>query len=225
MEHVDDEEQELVIGRTKLNDIELPNKEKPANSHLALNAIVGPDGEERKILRYNMPFGSFRAEEFGTYDIAYARSRLLRADAHQHVHRRSARKHRPHPRLLDGRHRDAVLVPTGELLDTSLGPDDESDVADGDSNAGEPAPDADSDSDSDSAEPMQWITWGISGVPPPWITQQTARPPPHRPHKQCHHADAADRPRGRQFAAVDEVAGGSRNVAAAWWRVARPRQR
>ena len=45
------EEQERVIGRTKLSDIELPDDVKPANSHVALNTIVDDDGEERQILR------------------------------------------------------------------------------------------------------------------------------------------------------------------------------
>ena len=71
------EEQELIIGRTKLNDIELPDDAKPANSHLALNVITGPDGEERQIMRFNMPFGRVGAAEFGTYYIAYARTSEL----------------------------------------------------------------------------------------------------------------------------------------------------
>jgi putative iron-dependent peroxidase len=68
------EEQELIIGRTKLTDLELPDELKPANSHLALNVITGPDGEERQIMRFNMPFGRVGADEFGTYYIAYART-------------------------------------------------------------------------------------------------------------------------------------------------------
>jgi putative iron-dependent peroxidase len=71
------EEQELIIGRTKLSDIELPDEVKPANSHLALNVITGPDGEERQIMRFNMPFGRVGAAEFGTYYIAYARTSEL----------------------------------------------------------------------------------------------------------------------------------------------------
>jgi putative iron-dependent peroxidase len=66
------EEQELIVGRTKLNDIELPDEAKPPNSHLALNVITGPDGEERQIMRFNMPFGQVGKEEFGTYFIGYA---------------------------------------------------------------------------------------------------------------------------------------------------------
>jgi porphyrinogen peroxidase len=68
------EEQERVIGRTKLGDIELADEVKPANSHVALNTIVDDDGEERQVVRYNMPFGSVGAREFGTYFAGYARS-------------------------------------------------------------------------------------------------------------------------------------------------------
>jgi putative iron-dependent peroxidase len=67
------EQQELMIGRTKLSDIELPDDVKPSNSHVALNTIVDEDGEERQIVRYNMPFGRVGSGEFGTYFIGYAR--------------------------------------------------------------------------------------------------------------------------------------------------------
>jgi porphyrinogen peroxidase len=67
-------EQERVVGRTKLNDIELPDDAKPANSHVALNTIADDDGQQRQILRYNMPFGRVGDGEFGTYFIGYARS-------------------------------------------------------------------------------------------------------------------------------------------------------
>jgi porphyrinogen peroxidase len=66
------EEQERVIGRTKLSDIEMPDDVKPANSHVALNTITGPDGEQRQIVRANMPFGAPGSGEFGTYYIAYS---------------------------------------------------------------------------------------------------------------------------------------------------------
>jgi putative iron-dependent peroxidase len=71
------EEQELVIGRTKLSDLELADEDKPPNSHLALNVIKGPDGEEQQIMRFNMPFGRVGADEYGTYYIAYARTSEL----------------------------------------------------------------------------------------------------------------------------------------------------
>jgi putative iron-dependent peroxidase len=67
------EDQERAIGRSKLSDIEMPDDVKPSNSHVALNTIVGEDGEERQIMRFNMPFGAVGRREFGTYYIAYAR--------------------------------------------------------------------------------------------------------------------------------------------------------
>ncbi|MFE9325260.1 Dyp-type peroxidase [Nocardia sp. NPDC052278] len=66
------EEQERVIGRTKLDDFELSDADKPANSHVAVNTVTDDDGTERKILRANMPFGSVKDGEFGTYYVAYA---------------------------------------------------------------------------------------------------------------------------------------------------------
>jgi putative iron-dependent peroxidase len=66
------EAQEKVIGRSKLSDIEMADDVKPGNSHVALNTIVGPDGQERSILRANMPFGEVGRGEFGTYYIGYA---------------------------------------------------------------------------------------------------------------------------------------------------------
>src|SRR5690242_600043 len=68
------EQQERVIGRTKLSDIELPDDVKPSDSHVALTTITGPDGEERRIVRYNMPFGRVGTAEFGTYFMGYART-------------------------------------------------------------------------------------------------------------------------------------------------------
>jgi porphyrinogen peroxidase len=66
------EEQERAIGRTKLDNIELSDEVKPADSHVALNTIVDEDGEERQIVRDNMPFGRVGSGEFGTYFIGYA---------------------------------------------------------------------------------------------------------------------------------------------------------
>ncbi|WP_045702016.1 Dyp-type peroxidase [Streptomyces rubellomurinus] len=67
-------EQERAVGRTKLDDIEFDDDAKPADSHVALTTVTGPDGDERQIVRYNMAFGSFeRGGEHGTYFIGYAR--------------------------------------------------------------------------------------------------------------------------------------------------------
>jgi len=67
------EAQERIIGRTKLADIELDEAVKPSCSHSSLTTLE-ENGEEVKILRDNMPFGSPGRGEFGTYFIGYARS-------------------------------------------------------------------------------------------------------------------------------------------------------
>jgi len=66
------EEQEKVIGRYKISDIEMPDGVKPANSHSALAGIEDENGAELKIVRDNMPFGNPAKGEVGTYFIAYA---------------------------------------------------------------------------------------------------------------------------------------------------------
>ena len=67
------EEQERIIGRTKLSDIELDDAVKPTSAHNALTTII-EDGEQLEILRDNMRFGDAGKGEFGTYFIGYARS-------------------------------------------------------------------------------------------------------------------------------------------------------
>jgi putative iron-dependent peroxidase len=67
------EEQERIIGRKKLSDIELSDAVKPISAHNALTTIV-ENGKEIKILRDNMPFGNPGHGEFGTYFIGYSRS-------------------------------------------------------------------------------------------------------------------------------------------------------
>jgi porphyrinogen peroxidase len=67
------EDQERIIGRTKLSDIELDDAVKPTSAHNALTTIM-EDGEQLEIVRDNMPFGDVGKSEFGTYFIGYARS-------------------------------------------------------------------------------------------------------------------------------------------------------
>ena len=67
------EEQERIVGRTKLSDIELADAVKPTSAHNALTTIT-EDGEEVQIVRDNMPFGTVSRGDFGTYFIGYARS-------------------------------------------------------------------------------------------------------------------------------------------------------
>jgi putative iron-dependent peroxidase len=110
------EEQEAAIGRTKLDNVEL--KDKATNSHVTLNTIDDPDGNELKILRDNMPFGSIKEGEFGTYYIAYAAT----PDVPEQMLRRMflGDPYGNHDRILD--FSTAVtgslfFVPTGEFLD------------------------------------------------------------------------------------------------------------
>ena len=67
------EAQERIIGRQKLSDIELDESVKPTSAHNALT-VIAENGEEKKILRDNMPFGRAGHGEFGTYFIGYSRS-------------------------------------------------------------------------------------------------------------------------------------------------------
>ena len=67
------EQQEKIVGRTKLSDIELDDSVKPTSAHNALTTIV-ENGEELQIVRANMPFGEIGKGEFGTYFCGYARS-------------------------------------------------------------------------------------------------------------------------------------------------------
>lgn len=67
------EQQEQIVGRTKLSDIELDDTLKPSFAHNVLTTIM-EDGKQLEIVRDNMPFGDVGKGEFGTYFIGYARS-------------------------------------------------------------------------------------------------------------------------------------------------------
>jgi putative iron-dependent peroxidase len=67
------EEQEMAIGRRKPDNVELSDDTKPTNSHVALTNVHGASDEELAIYRLNMPFGSLREPDYGTYFIGYAR--------------------------------------------------------------------------------------------------------------------------------------------------------
>lgn len=67
------EEQEKIIGRTKIDNIELDDDDAPRKSHKTLATIVDSEGVEHDILRDNMPFGRPGRGEYGTYFIGYSR--------------------------------------------------------------------------------------------------------------------------------------------------------
>ncbi|MFB6892883.1 Dyp-type peroxidase [Kitasatospora sp. NPDC056327] len=94
------EAQERAVGRTKLADIELADDVKPADSHVALTTVTGPDGEERQIMRFNMAFGSFGGGgEFGTYFIGYSRTPAVTEEMLENMF--VGRPPGAHDRLLD----------------------------------------------------------------------------------------------------------------------------
>ncbi|KKY20829.1 putative iron-dependent peroxidase [Phaeomoniella chlamydospora] len=66
------EKQEAIIGRTKLDNIELEDADSGQQSHKTL-ASIEENGDQFEILRDNMPFGSPASGEFGTYFIGYSR--------------------------------------------------------------------------------------------------------------------------------------------------------
>jgi porphyrinogen peroxidase len=68
------EEQENIIGRYKLSDVEQPDDVKPSSAHNALTTILDAEGDEVQIVRDNMPFGTPGRGEYGTYFIGYSRS-------------------------------------------------------------------------------------------------------------------------------------------------------
>jgi putative iron-dependent peroxidase len=66
------EEQEAIMGRTKIDNIEIDDDAEPRKSHKSLATIEDGAGGELAILRDNMPFGRPGAGEFGTYFIGYS---------------------------------------------------------------------------------------------------------------------------------------------------------
>lgn len=67
------EHQEAIIGRTKLDNVELDDAGSGQQSHKSLATIEDRDGIEHDILRDNMPFGCPGSGEFGTYFIGYSK--------------------------------------------------------------------------------------------------------------------------------------------------------
>ena len=65
--------QEKIIGRTKIDNIEIDDDDASRKSHKSLATIEDADGNEYDILRDNMPFGRPGHSEFGTYFIGYSR--------------------------------------------------------------------------------------------------------------------------------------------------------
>jgi putative iron-dependent peroxidase len=137
------EQQEGVIGRTKLADIELDDSVKPTFAHNALTTIT-EDGREVKIVRDNMPFGAVGTGEYGTYFIGYARSPAPIELMLQNMF--VGRPAGNYDRILDVSRAvtgGLFFVPSADVLE-SLGDDDDDTVQDGEpeNEAADPGPPA-----------------------------------------------------------------------------------
>ena len=65
--------QENVMGRTKLESIELDDEVKPKYAHIARVVIEDEEGEEMEILRHSLPYGEGRGDQ-GLFFIAYTKN-------------------------------------------------------------------------------------------------------------------------------------------------------
>jgi putative iron-dependent peroxidase len=63
------EDQERVIGRTKLDSVELDDEAKPATAHIA-RVTIEEGGEELELYRRSVPYGT--VAEHGLFFVAFA---------------------------------------------------------------------------------------------------------------------------------------------------------
>lgn len=112
--------QEHVIGRTKLESIELDDDVKPENAHVARTVVEDEEGEEMEILRHSLPYGDGRGEQ-GLFFIAYTNNLNIIDQMLERMFGTSGDG--IHDRLLhfvkpvDGAY---FFAPSDELLDTVL---------------------------------------------------------------------------------------------------------
>lgn len=64
--------QEHIMGRTKLESIELDDQVKPENAHISRAVIEDDQGEELEILRHSLPYGDGQGDQ-GLFFIAYCK--------------------------------------------------------------------------------------------------------------------------------------------------------
>ena len=103
------EEQERVIGRTKLEDIEFDDDVKPANAHIAFERDRGGRHRDRHPPRQHaVRFGRVRGVRHLFHRLRPG-PRDDRGDAAEHVRRQPRGQLRRHLGLLDGAHRVVVL--------------------------------------------------------------------------------------------------------------------
>ncbi|EPF81644.1 Dyp-type peroxidase [Acinetobacter rudis] len=115
--------QENVIGRSKLESIEMDDETKPKNAHIARVVIEDDAGEEMEILRHSLPYGDGQGEK-GLFFIAYTKDLNIIDHMLEHMFGRSGDA--IHDRLLhfvtaiDGAY---YFAPSQELLEEILAED------------------------------------------------------------------------------------------------------
>ncbi|WP_353170629.1 Dyp-type peroxidase [Acinetobacter rudis] len=115
--------QENVIGRSKLESIEMDDETKPENAHIARVVIEDDAGEEMEILRHSLPYGDGQGEK-GLFFIAYTKDLNIIDHMLEHMFGRSGDA--IHDRLLhfvtaiDGAY---YFAPSQELLEEILAED------------------------------------------------------------------------------------------------------
>jgi putative iron-dependent peroxidase len=67
------EEQELVIGRTKLDSVAIPADVRPADAHISRAELLDDEGNERPIYRRSVPYGD--VTERGLYFLGFSAER------------------------------------------------------------------------------------------------------------------------------------------------------
>ena len=76
--------QESVMGRSKLESIEMDDDIKPENAHIARVVIEDDEGEEMEILRHSLPYGDGKGEQ-GLFFIAYTKNLAIIDDMLEHM--------------------------------------------------------------------------------------------------------------------------------------------
>ena len=76
--------QENVMGRSKLESIEMDDDVKPENAHIARVVIEDDKGEEMEILRHSLPYGDGKGEQ-GLFFIAYTKNLAIIDNMLEHM--------------------------------------------------------------------------------------------------------------------------------------------
>lgn len=119
-ERLPTEVQEAIIGRTKIDNVDLDDVTSGQKAHKTLATITDEAGDEHDILRDNMPFGSLGSAEFVTYFIGYSRQLwVVEKNASTNVCGRPSWDARSHTVLFETSNWVTFFAPAASVL-TSL---------------------------------------------------------------------------------------------------------